>query len=75
MLPIPGHAADENRGYIGKARKREDWGMEVELVMVGQIIAVLAVSAGTLFALSAQRENHLKMEPTVRQAYVDRMGR
>ncbi len=47
--------------------------MQMEWVILGQIVAFLVVSAGTLFAISAPRcEEVIKNR---RQLYVDRMGR
>jgi len=49
--------------------------MEFELVILGQMIAFLAISTGTIFAVTAPRKDELILEPSVRQQYVDRMGR
>ena len=47
--------------------------MQMEWVILGQIAAFLAVSAGTLFAISAPRCEEVIMGR--RHVYVDRMGR
>ena len=49
--------------------------MELELVIFAQIIAFLVVSTGTIFAVSAPRNEELIKERRHRQEYVDRMGR
>ncbi len=47
--------------------------MQMEWVILGQIVAFLVVSAGTLFAVSAPRCEAVIKDR--RQGYVERVGR
>ncbi len=49
--------------------------MEMEWVILGQIVAFLVVSSGTIFAVSAPKFDEEIKQRRYRQTYVDRMGR
>ena len=49
--------------------------MEMEWVILGQIVAFLVVSSGTIFAALAPKCDEEINELRFRQLYVDRMGR
>ena len=49
--------------------------MGLEFVILAQIAAFLAASAGTIVAISAPKSEEPIFARSVRQRYVDRMGR